>query len=876
MALPECVLCEHERCCSFPASGTIYLDSSEMHPQHDHTALTTGSRVGRYEIVGLLGAGGMGEIYRARDPQIGREVAIKVLPSAFTGDPDRVRRFEQEARAAGALNHANILAVYDVGCLDGAEPSGDCQGAPFLVTELLEGTTLRARLEAAPIPVADVSDWAMQIARGLAAAHAKGVVHRDLKPENLFLTTDGHVKILDFGLAKLVREDHADLSTGANTEAGLILGTVGYMAPEQVRGQRVDARADLFAFGAILYELLAGERAFRGASSIETLTSILTTPAADLRPSVDALPAPFSQIVRRCLAKPPEERFQTADDLIHALKHEIPRRASRARTRRVLPVIAAVLLLTASSAATLWWLSHRSRSATPTNESRIIVVLPAKVYGAEDVRYLTDAIPATLSAQLTRIAGIETKVPPSSIEVERVGGDLAAVARAYGATACVLPTVTVQGERLIVNVALTDPRTRRVWWGSDFEGRRDTYVDLMRSASEGLRNAIQPSLTATEGKDRVVFNSEAELAFRRGEYYERRFSDTVRPEDFVAAEESFTRALQFDARYADAAAHIALLHEGRLNGGARVADVVPQVEHWAQRALSINPATATAWAALAFAESSRPHPDMQTLLADALRAARFGPRCSVCQISLSFALAPSSVTLSLAAALESRRVDPLWSVPSGNAANAFLYLGQPEEALPLIDEALRLEPNAIGARLQRALILAGLRRGTEASRIVDALTSEMTAGRLSRSSFLTAQHAAFRAAGKNDAADRAFEEIRTLAAQGDAGAWEVLGMVLDSVIFLAPYEHVESALEMVHTGMNAGTVPPYDWLMLNPQLAPLRRDPRFGRITPAAKTQFDGVSTILAQARERGELPPFLEPPLTKVVAALHVTSGRE
>src|SRR6201993_220892 len=222
-------------------------------------ALTAGTKLGPYEIQSPLGAGGMGEVYRARDPRLGRDVAIKVLPSSFSSDKDRLQRFAQEARAAAALNHPNILSIFDI---------GDDQGTPYVVSELLEGETLRARLAKAPIPLRKAINYALQVARGLAAAHEKGIVHRDLKPENLFVTKDDRVKILDFGLAKLT-QPNAELATlqggdaeSAQTESGMILGTVGYMAPEQVNGKAVDSRADVFAFGAVLYELLAGQRAF--------------------------------------------------------------------------------------------------------------------------------------------------------------------------------------------------------------------------------------------------------------------------------------------------------------------------------------------------------------------------------------------------------------------------------------------------------------------------------------------------------------------------------------------------------------------------------------------------------------------------------------
>ncbi|HYT33017.1 MAG TPA: serine/threonine-protein kinase, partial [Thermoanaerobaculia bacterium] len=239
----------------------------------------TGSRLGPYEILSPLGAGGMGEVYRARDARLGREVAIKVLPAAFSADRDRLRRFEQEAKAAGSLNHPNITAVYDVGSVD---------GAPYVVSELLEGETLRSILAGRKLSTRKAIDYSVQIAHGLAAAHEKRIVHRDLKPENLFVTKDGRVKILDFGLAKLAREalpsgpaTQAPTQT-ALTEPGVVMGTVGYMSPEQVRGSPADAQSDIFTFGVILYEMLTGVRPFRGDSAAETMAAILKEDPPDL------------------------------------------------------------------------------------------------------------------------------------------------------------------------------------------------------------------------------------------------------------------------------------------------------------------------------------------------------------------------------------------------------------------------------------------------------------------------------------------------------------------------------------------------------------------------------------------------------------------
>ena len=258
----------------------------------------------------------MGEVYRARDGRLGRDVAVKVLPPVFAADPDRVSRFEKEARAVGALNHPNILTVFDVGAHD---------GAPYFVTELLEGQSLRDLLKEGALPARRAVEVATQIAHGLGVAHEKGIVHRDLKPENLFLTSSGHVKILDFGLAKLVEPLHGqgdigeESTLGGNTQAGVVLGTVGYMAPEQVRGQAIDQRADIFSLGCVLYEMLSGRRAFHEATAVDTLSAVLSKdPSPLVGPAVDFAPA-LQGIVSRCLEKRAEDRFSSARDLARAL-----------------------------------------------------------------------------------------------------------------------------------------------------------------------------------------------------------------------------------------------------------------------------------------------------------------------------------------------------------------------------------------------------------------------------------------------------------------------------------------------------------------------------------------------------------------------------
>ncbi len=298
--------------------------------------ISAGSRLGPYEILAPLGAGGMGEVYRAKDPRLGRDVAIKVLPASLSADPDRLRRFEQEAKAAGILNHPNLTAVYDV---------GTHEGVPYVVQELLEGETLRSALAGGKLSPRRAIDSSLQIVHGLAAAHEKGIVHRDLKPDNIFVTNDGRVKILDFGLAKLVHTEERSAVTGLptatqGTEPGVVLGTLGYMSPEQVRGRPADARSDIFAFGAILYEMLAGRRAFSGGSAADTMSAILREDPPDLSTTNQNVSPGLDRIVRHCLEKNPEQRFHSAHDLAFDLEAlstgsgVSPAGASRARLVR--------------------------------------------------------------------------------------------------------------------------------------------------------------------------------------------------------------------------------------------------------------------------------------------------------------------------------------------------------------------------------------------------------------------------------------------------------------------------------------------------------------------------------------------------------------
>src|SRR5688572_2601018 len=332
-------------------------------------SLKPGARIGAYTITRLLGAGGMGEVWRARDERLGRDVAIKILLPHFSNDSDRLRRFADEARAAGSLNHSNILTVYDV---------GQHHGMPFLVAECLEGATLRQRSNAGPVPVTEAVTLALGIAQGLAAAHARGIVHRDLKPENIFITADDGVKILDFGLAKL--QSHVSASEMSETLSGVIVGTAGYIAPEQLKNEPVDARADLFVVGVILYELLAGQNPFRRDNTFETLNAILTFDPPDVSAGSERVPPSLARVVMRLLEKAPHKRFQSAIDLAWALEQRPgadPRPAATTvrwwRTRVASWVAAAAALASALAAG---WQLRPETTASATVEQFPVMLPP--------------------------------------------------------------------------------------------------------------------------------------------------------------------------------------------------------------------------------------------------------------------------------------------------------------------------------------------------------------------------------------------------------------------------------------------------------------------------------------------------------------------
>ena len=563
-----------------------------------------GSRLGPYEILAPLGAGGMGEVWRAQDTRLRREVAIKVLPEEFARDPDRLRRFEREARAAGMLNHPNITAIYDV---------GSHEGASYVVEELLEGETLRSLLVGGPLPPRRAVEAAVQIAHGLAAAHEKGIVHRDLKPENLWVTPDGRVKILDFGLARLTSMDEAsaatDLSTTpAATEPGVVLGTLCYMSPEQVRGRVADARSDIFSLGAILYEMLSGARAFRADSSAEIMSAILKEDPPDLSGARRDIPPGLERIVRHCLEKTPEARFQSARDVAFALQElsSAPPAAGQtwpaARGTRLLPALSvgavAVFLLAILFAADVGGIRKRLLGST-TSGIRSVAVLPLENFSRDpDQEYFADGMTEALITDLAQIRSLRVISRTSVMAYKSAKKPLPQIGRELNVDGIVEGSVQKSGDRVRITAQLVQASNDRHLWARSYErDLRDVLTlqsEVARSIAEEIRAAVTPEEATRLARPRGV-DPEAHELYLKGRFAWANGSES----EMERAIGLFQQALAKDPGYAAAYAGLADVYYMMSDVYRAPYDVLPKAKEAAEQALKLDGTLSDAHTSLA-------------------------------------------------------------------------------------------------------------------------------------------------------------------------------------------------------------------------------------------------------------------------------------
>ncbi len=527
--------------------------------------LAVPGRLGPYEIVAPLGAGGMGEVYRARDTRLGRAVALKVLPAPFANDPDRRARFEREARAVAALSHPNILAIHDY----------DTQGSvTYAVMELLEGETLRSRLAQGPLPWREAVEVAAAVADGLTAAHARGVIHRDLKPENLFLTTDRRVKILDFGLARLLPPPNPPADTAsyvpADTDPGTVMGTAGYMSPEQVRGRPADARSDLFSFGCVLYEMVTGQRAFRRETAAETMTAILHDEPPDAALSGGLLPVEFGRLIRQCLAKDPGQRPQSAHDLTLALgamasDPNLPSLAAPQRFPRPNVGVTATLLLVWAAAAAVFLFTRANRPpADQPPAAEAVAVLPFEnIDGDPAAEPLSDGLADHLIDSLQQVRRHDLKVRPfaSVARYKRQRPDVPTLGRELNVGVIVAGTLRQQGDELVVGVELIDARDDNRLWGTRYRRKREAILDLQEQLARDVADHLHLRLSGAEQQrltKRRTASPEAYQLYLVGRYH---WNKRTR-EGFRKGIECFEQAIDKDPTYALAYSGLADCYKG--------------------------------------------------------------------------------------------------------------------------------------------------------------------------------------------------------------------------------------------------------------------------------------------------------------------------
>jgi len=682
--------------------------------------LAAATRLGPYEIVAPLGAGGMGEVYRAKDTRLGREVAVKVLPSEVASDPERLRRFEQEARAASALNHPNILTVHDVGRADGTS---------YLVTELLTGESLRELVARGPVPAARAIELARQLARGLAAAHECGIVHRDLKPENLFLTRDGVLKILDFGLARRETPTFAegalgDASTRLETAAGTVLGTVGYMAPEQVRGERADARSDLFALGVVLHELLTGANPFRRESAIESLHAILREEPPTLDSPSSGAGSALGRVVSRLLEKRPESRFQSARDLAFALDELAGSGAAAPPPlapprRRLAPAAIALAVAAAVAALWLWRRGPEPPAGDAVDHVRSLAVLPFDdLAPAGGETYFSDGMTDALTTELARLPDLTVIARSSAAVYRRSAKAPREIARELGVEALVTGSVLRAGDRVRISAQLAAADTDRVLWAESYERAARDVLVLQGEVARAVAGAIALELTPAE-KQRLAARRAVEPR-ALDEYLRGRARWSLRTEpETRAALAHFEAATRLDPGFA--LAHV----------GVADAYIILAAYHWMESHTAAPLARAAAERAIALdSTAGEPHASLGDLhfhydrdLEGSLRAHR-----RALELSPSYAVAWSWLAEpllalgrndeALAALRRAVELDPLAAFPRFFLGEALHAADRPAEAEVEFRRAIELSPEYVPPRHQ--LVRLALERGETAAALAEA------------------------------------------------------------------------------------------------------------------------------------------------------------
>jgi serine/threonine protein kinase len=744
-------------------------------------SLTAGSRLAQYEIVEPIGSGGMGVVYRGRDSRLGRDVALKVMAAHIAADPEMRRRFETEARAVAALSHPNIRSIHELAIVD---------DVPVAVMELLEGETLRMRLKRGALPWREAVETAAAIADGLTAAHTRGIIHRDLKPENVFLTTDGSVKILDFGLA-LQRLDQttSEGPTVAATAQGIVLGTFGYMSPEQVTGERVDARSDIFALGCVLYEMLSGHALFMGSTPQEVIARLLHDSLPDLGAFAPLAPAELRPILSRCVDRVSTRRFQSAQDVAMALR----------------------ALLTGSAAVG----TSGSKRRAPRGKS--LAVLPFVNAGTDSsTEYLIDGITESIINSLSQLGGL--RVVPRSLVFRYKGlqADPATIGLALNARTILTGRVLQQGEFLNIQAELVDTSTESQLWGEQYRQRISELMVVQQEIAWQISEALRLKLTGQQKKKlrkKPTVDPDAYQDYLRGRYHWNNWS----PDGFKRALECFERAIGRDPMYALAYAGLAdTLGSMAYYGFLPPEDGFPRARAAAQRAIELDPGVPEAHASLALAMLFWDH-DWAGAEREFKSAISLNSQLAIPHALYSiYLMAVGRSDEAIAEARTAQRLDPLSLLTNMTVCWALHFARRTEEAIREVQRTRELAPTYQDAAIVLLNAYEDLGRFEEAAKVC---SDQLCFGVQADESQLIA---AYRAAGPEGYWRKRLELLDS--APDQPGLRDFAYAVVHAR--LNEPDLALNHLERMVDSKAGGAV----FIAVNPYLEPLRDHPRFKRL----------------------------------------------
>ena len=797
-------------------------------------SLPIGRTLAHYRITAPIGAGGMGEVYRATDTKLGRDVALKVLPAEMAASPERLERFRREAKALAALDHPGVVGVYSV---------EESDGVHFLTMQLVEGESLDRLIPEGGLPVERILEIATALAEALAAAHDKGIVHRDLKPANVMVTKDGRVKVLDFGLARMSPAgEPADsaVATEAQTREGVVMGTVPYMSPEQVSGKPLDHRTDVFSFGVLLYEMASGRRPFRGASSAELASAILRDAPPALTTLRAALPEELTRIVARCLEKDPAARFPGMRDVRAALAsapaegHPPPLGPGSGRRRRALPIAGAVLILLAGAAylgtrSGLLRLAPRAGDAVAPGAIRSIAVLPLDNYSGDSSQdYFAEGMTDELTTQLATISRLRVISRGSAMQFKGASRPpTPEIAKVLDVDAIVEGSVLRSGERVRITAQLIDARADRHLWARSFERSARDVLALQGELASSIAREIHAELTPAE-ESRLAsaprIDPEAYDAYLRGRYFFNRPSD----ENLQKAIARFEEAIALEPGFAPAHSGLsdAFLWAGYNEGFLTASESRPRAKAAAVRAIELDEASAEAHTSLANFKLWYEY-DWEGSEAAFRRALELNPSYAYARDQFGIGLAfQGRLVEAIAEGKRAAELDPLSPQIPLDATIAVAWKGEFEAARQLARRASDLDPTYFMGPFMAGWI------ELQAGRVGDAVAQLQKAEALGAPAYVSAWLAyAHGASGDRARAAAGLDALKEKSLRGTPTAFNL------ALVHLGLGDHARalSELERAHATDSEWL----GWLGLDRTFDPLRSEPRFAELV--RKVGLEGV-----------------------------------